>query len=670
MRCCAEKAGSSTTSPPSRIRTTRPSSGRSSRTRGSRRRDRSARGARRGRRPHRRGRHGAVTSFPGGDRQRHPSYATAIDPARYVGEPSRSSLPRSLPRRGRCRARRRRLRAARRGARPVALRPIRCTSASSTYGDADAALRRAPTSSSAETFHFPRFTLHADRVLRGRRRLGRDRAGPDGLGELPGAVHAARRRGGRARAPGDRLRLLTPPDSGGSFGIKSSVFAYIMLMGLASRQLGVPVTWIEDRLEHLAASAAATGRATDVEAAFTADGELIALRYDAIEDVGAYVRAPEPATLYRMHGSLSGAYSVPNVAVRNRVVLTNTLPPGPNRGFGGPQLYFGLERTMAIAARRLGLDPAELARPQPDPGRRDAVPHAVGRRSTTPATTPRCLDQALELADYDGAARERRAARAEGGSSVSASPASSTRRSRTWATSRSPRRPRSGAHAAQVGERRRRDRSRSIRAAGSRCGWRPTPQGQGHRTVCRAGRRRRARLTPDDMTVLSRWTPRRPVDGRLGQLLVALLRRRRGAARQAAARSKLDGRRSMRSARSTARRADDSVSLRRLPDRALEPGRAAGRDGAGSRGRRFWARADLEPPDDEDRIASSQPTASSSTSAPSRSTGRRVTSACSTTSPSTTPGRLINPLLADGQVMRRIRPRARRGAVERHGYDE
>ncbi len=133
-------------------------------------------------------------------------------------------------------------------------------------------------------------------------------------------------------------------------------------MGLASRKLGVPVRWTEDRLEHLAASAHSTGRVTEVEAAFAADGELLGLRYDAVEDVGAYIRAPEPATLYRMHGSLSGAYRVRNVAARNRVVLTNRCPTGLNRGFGGPQLYFALERTMAIAARRLGLDPAELAR--------------------------------------------------------------------------------------------------------------------------------------------------------------------------------------------------------------------------------------------------------------------------------------------------------------------
>src|SRR5207342_3916547 len=62
--------------------------------------------------------------------------------------------------------------------------------------------------------------------------------------------------------PGSKLRLITPPDSGGSFGIKSAVFAYVVLMGLASRKLGVPVRWIEDRMEHLAASSASSGRVT------------------------------------------------------------------------------------------------------------------------------------------------------------------------------------------------------------------------------------------------------------------------------------------------------------------------------------------------------------------------------------------------------------------------
>ena len=228
---------------------------------------------------------------------------------------------------------------------------------------------------------------------------------------------------------------------------------------------------------------------------FTADGELLALRYDAIEDVGAYVRAPEPATLYRMHGSLSGAYRVRNVAARNRVVLTNRCPTGLNRGFGGPQLYFALERTMAIAARRLGLDPAEL-------------PAATSfRRRDFPYRTPSgglydsgdyeaCLDDALELFALRRAPRRagaprapragcrhrprlrRRAVDLEHGLHHARADGRGTR-----------------AGAAEVRQRRGRDGRRSTRTAGSRSGSATTPQGQGHATVCRAGRRRRARAS-------------------------------------------------------------------------------------------------------------------------------------------------------------------------------
>src|SRR5207244_10812991 len=81
------------------------------------------------------------------------------------------------------------------------------------------------------------------------------------------------------RLPGSTLRLITPRDSGGSFGIKSAVYAYVVLIGLAARRFGVPVRWTEDRLEHLAASSASTGRVTELEAGFSAEGELVALRY-------------------------------------------------------------------------------------------------------------------------------------------------------------------------------------------------------------------------------------------------------------------------------------------------------------------------------------------------------------------------------------------------------
>ena len=171
--------------------------------------------------------------------------------------------------------------------------------------------------------------------------------------------------GRRARAlkvPGNRFRLRTPPDSGGSFGVKQGVFPYVVLIALCARIAGRPVKWIEDRLEHLAASVSATNRVTRLEAAVEADGRVTALSYDQIEDVGAHIRAPEPATLYRMQGSMTGAYAIRNVAIRNRVVLTNKTPTGLNRGFGGPQVYYALERLMQRVAIELKLDPLEVIR--------------------------------------------------------------------------------------------------------------------------------------------------------------------------------------------------------------------------------------------------------------------------------------------------------------------
>ena len=105
-----------------------------------------------------------------------------------------------------------------------------------------------------------------------------------------------------------------------------------------------------------------------------------ALAWDQLEDVGAHIRAPEPATLYRMHGNLTGAYDIRHVSVRNRVVLTNKTPTGLNRGFGGPQVYYALERLMQRVAVELKLDPLDVIR-------RNLVPSgAFPYRTATGAT--------------------------------------------------------------------------------------------------------------------------------------------------------------------------------------------------------------------------------------------------------------------------------------------
>lgn len=227
----------------------------------------------------------------------------------------------------------------------------------------------------------------------------------------PFSIHAVISRA--LKVPGNALRLKTPPSSGGSFGVKQGIFPYIVLIAAAARACGRPVKWIEDRLEHLTASVSATNRVTVIEAAVEVDGRIIALDWDQIEDCGAHLRAPEPATLYRMHGNLTGAYDIPNVAVRNRVVLTNKTPTGLNRGFGGPQVYYALERLMQRIAVELGLDPlVVIAR---NLVRADAFPY---RTATGALLDSGDYQTALARAEAEGGLadlkRWRDAARAEG----------------------------------------------------------------------------------------------------------------------------------------------------------------------------------------------------------------------------------------------------------------
>jgi 2-furoyl-CoA dehydrogenase large subunit len=164
------------------------------------------------------------------------------------------------------------------------------------------------------------------------------------------------------RVAGTKFRLRIPPDSGGSFGIKLSVFPYVVLAAIAAKIAGRPVKWVEDRIEHLVAASSGPNRITKIEAAVNRDGRILALRLDQLEDYGAFLRAPMPGPLYRMHGAVTGAYDIPNVDVVNRIVLTNKMPASLIRGFGGPQLYLAIERLVQRIAIELNLDPLAVIR--------------------------------------------------------------------------------------------------------------------------------------------------------------------------------------------------------------------------------------------------------------------------------------------------------------------
>ncbi len=280
------------------------------------------------------------------------------------------------------------------------------------YGDPDAAFARAARTVSVEV-EYPRnsctpmecFVVLADYD-----------AAEDSYEVLsnfsgPFAIHPVMARA--LNVPGSRLRLKTPPHSGGSFGNKQAVFPYVVLMGLCARVAGRPVKWVEDRLEHLMAATSATARRMRIEAAVEPDGRVLALRMEQTEDCGAYLRAPEPASLYRNHGNLTGAYDIPNLTVTNRIVVTNKTPTGLNRGFGGGQLYYGLERLMNRVAAELGLDPLDVIRRNLVAA--DAMPYRTASGGTLDSGDYRAtLEQAVREGALDAMKARRDALRAEG----------------------------------------------------------------------------------------------------------------------------------------------------------------------------------------------------------------------------------------------------------------
>jgi len=164
------------------------------------------------------------------------------------------------------------------------------------------------------------------------------------------------------RVKNSQLRMRTPQWSGGGFGVKVQIFPYVVLICIASKKVGKPVKWVEDKLEHLSAAAAAPNRLIKMEAAVKSDGTVTGFRFDQQDDYGAFLRAPMPGPLYRMHGILTGAYDITNLAVTNRVVMTNKCPSAMVRGFGGPQMYYAIERIMHKVAVELEMDPLDVIR--------------------------------------------------------------------------------------------------------------------------------------------------------------------------------------------------------------------------------------------------------------------------------------------------------------------
>src|SRR5271155_1216259 len=156
---------------------------------------------------------------------------------------------------------------------------------------------------------------------------------------------------------GHQVRVIAP-DVGGGFGGKGSLYPEEVFVSAAARRLGCPVKWTSDRMEDLTANSQGFDEIADAELALDSEGRVLALRADVIGDVGAYSIYPWTAGLEpgQVVIFLPGPYRIQHYRGCVRAVATSKAPMGPYRGVGRPTSTFVMERLMDMAAAKLGID--------------------------------------------------------------------------------------------------------------------------------------------------------------------------------------------------------------------------------------------------------------------------------------------------------------------------
>ncbi len=193
--------------------------------------------------------------------------------------------------------------------------------------------------------------------------------------------------------PSETINVVVP-DVGGAFGSKGVIPVEAVTVAVAAMELGYPLKWVEDRTENFLAAYQGRGVEAEVELGLDGGGRILVVRARILADLGAYLL---PTTAIPPHTTamlMTGCYDVPTAAVSVRGARTDKVPTGPYRGAGRPEAAYLLERTVDVAAREVGIGPAEL--------RRRNLIRSFPYRSALGWTYDsgdyeRCLDRALEL---------------------------------------------------------------------------------------------------------------------------------------------------------------------------------------------------------------------------------------------------------------------------------
>jgi len=214
------------------------------------------------------------------------------------------------------------------------------------------------------------------------------------------------------RLPGNAVRVHYDVDVGGSYGVKRGI-KHTALVSYLARKLGMPVRFIEDRLENMrGGDMHGPDRLFDMQAAFDNDGTIRALKIRALDDVGAYA-GRSPLQLGKPVSAICGPYRIKAVEYEPTSVMTNKTPQEAVRGFGQSPTNFAIERTMDHIARHLQMDRIELRKK--NLLKKEEFPYRIPSGSNYDSGDYHTvLDKAMKAIDYPALVAQRDAARRAG----------------------------------------------------------------------------------------------------------------------------------------------------------------------------------------------------------------------------------------------------------------
>ncbi len=227
-------------------------------------------------------------------------------------------------------------------------------------------------------------------------------------------IHINRNHVARALGVEAKDVRFVAPDVGGGFGAKNFAYAEHALILWAARRAGRPVKWIASRSEVFLSDHAARDMWAEAALALDAAGKFLALEVSSVANLGAYMAGAGGGVPTYQYVHLQGTvYRLPAISLRIVAVLTNTAPIGVTRGPGFAETVNILERLIDAAARRIGMDRAELRRLNMVPPEAMPMTNAFGFQVDS-GRFAESLDKALARADSAGFAERRRQSEARG----------------------------------------------------------------------------------------------------------------------------------------------------------------------------------------------------------------------------------------------------------------